>query len=410
LKIIYLFPKIAILLLWLGATIDPVGAFLGIRYVALSAMLLAVIYLLIFGLINNLKLSIQWIFIFVFSGVIPIYGLVLYSFQSGDGEFIDTSYIASGVLMIGSLLYCNKSMCEFGVRAMVLSGRLISISVGILLLSQIYSTEIISNFFLSHSIAFLGYREYYNIRFPYLYMIASPLLILLLAYDYSRLKQDINVKNVVFFTVTALALALTGTRAHILLSLVFIFLFTLFISNRNILNKLFFIFISLFFLILSIDVLEGVIFSFFSSEESNNSTKLSMLRGYEEIFSNPANLIFGQGFNAHEWSLPLVNMINMEVGASKTELTYIEIIRVFGVFVGSCIFLLLFTLLIAVRGMVAEYDWIYLGLLMLLINASINPYLFSTNGILPLGLFVAMASNDAFKNKVLINTRSAYLK
>ena len=52
--------------------------------------------------------------------------------------------------------------------------------------------------------------------------------------------------------------------------------------------------------------------SFFSSSETSNSMKISLLDGYSEIFSRPENLIFGQGFNAHEWSPELRGMIAME--------------------------------------------------------------------------------------------------
>jgi hypothetical protein len=95
-------------------------------------------------------------------------------------------------------------------------------------------------------------------------------------------------------------------------------------------------------------------------------------------------------------------MIAMDIGASKTELTYIEIVRVFGALIGFSVFILLFNLVVSVKKMEQNYEWIFPGLVILLINASINPYLFSTNGILPLGLFAAMVSNGAFqKNKVL---------
>lgn len=389
--------KLAILLLWLGAVIDPVGNFFGIRYIALAVMLLALAFLFLFGKINDRKLTIRWAFVLILGVLLPVYGLVLYSFRGEGGEFIDTSYIASGILMLASLLYVNKSMCEFGVKALVLSGRLISFLVGLLLFSQIYSFDWISHFFLENSIAFLGAREYSGFIFPYIYIVTSPILILLLSYDFSRLREKINLNNFILFIFTTISLALTGTRAHILISFTFIFIYILLTSSRRIFKKILFFLILILLAIFVFNSIADIIGSFFSINDESNSLKLSMLKGYWEIFSNPINLIFGQGFNAHEWSLPLENMIAMDIGASKTELTYIEIIRVFGVLIGCSVFILLFNLVVSVRGMKQDYEWVYPGLVILLINASINPYLFSTNGILPLGLFAAMVSNGAFQ-------------
>ena len=46
-----------------------------------------------------------------------------------------------------------------------------------------------------------------------------------------------------------------------------------------------------------------------------------------------------------------------------------------------------------------ELKWIYPGLAIFLTNAAINPYLFSVNGILPLGLISAIIYHSTILNK-----------
>lgn len=388
--------KIAIILFWVAAVIDPVGELLGIRYVALAVMLLVVLYLFLLRKIDCYKLSIQWGMVIVFAGILPIYGLLIYAVRSGGGEFIDTSYMAAGVLAIGSLLYFNKSMCDFGVKAMVLSTRVIVLMVGVLLVAQIYSIDVVVNFFIGNKIAFVGIREYSGVEFPYLYLLASPMLIMLMAYDFAALRRNFSAINFFLFALTSIALALTGTRAHLLMAVTFALLYLILIADQRRLLKMLIFIVSFVPFIFVFDVLESLLASFFSPVENSNSIKLSMLTGYSEIFSNPLMLIFGQGFNAHEWSSSLLGMIATDIGASKTELTYLEIIRVFGIVVGLFFLMFLCITVYATRNLSLNYEWVRPGLMLLLVNASINPYLFSTNGILPLGLVVAIISNNAF--------------
>ena len=142
-------------------------------------------------------------------------------------------------------------------------------------------------------------------------------------------------------------------------------------------------------LLVSDETIFNLLGEFFSTNESSNKVKISLLSGYYEIFSNPITFLFGQGYNAHEWSSTLRTMIVMEDKASKTELTYIEIIRVYGIFFSMIFIAMLLVVLHKLRGLSSSYYWLYFSFLLFLINSAINPYLFSTNGMLPLGLALA---------------------
>ena len=111
------------------------------------------------------------------------------------------------------------------------------------------------------------------------------------------------------------------------------------------------------------------------------------------IFSQNQNLLIGQGFNAQEWSAPLKSMLTQTAGATKTELTYVEVIRVFGVFIGIIFLFSLVMIAKNLKNIPQKYnlEFLYPGFVIYLINCSINPYLISSIGALPLGLFLALA-------------------
>ena len=84
--------------------------------------------------------------------------------------------------------------------------------------------------------------------------------------------------------------------------------------------------------------------AFLDPSEASNSTKLAMLQEYAGILSNPVDLIFGRGLGAYEyWEGRGYKFV--------TELTYLELVRNFGL-LGAVVMLglLLFPNLARLRG------------------------------------------------------------
>lgn len=403
--------KLTIFSMWLGAVIDPIGHMFGIRYFGLVGLFVSLIWLLCLGQHNFLEKSYRGFFILFLSASLPLYGLILYAFREGRGEFIDTSYLASGVLLLTALLYNSRAMCDFGVTSFVYSTRLMSfIIISIPLFQEINLFDWVS-FFTERQVALVSTREYSGVTMPYIYFLASPLLIFLIAYDFFKLQQVLSVKNFLMFTITSFSFALTGTRAHILIAVFFIpiYLF-LTISSRAIIKSALLLALTI-IIVFAVPNFRDLIGEFFSSTEASNSLKLNLLEGYAKIFSNPLIIIFGQGFNAHEWSPTLRDMIAIELGASKTELTYLELVRVFG-FINASIFLFIIILLLrSVKNVGYNFNWVYPGLIIFLINSGFNPYLFSVNGMLPLGLITAISyhygrSGNGFPEVIKVATNN----
>ena len=323
--------------------------------------------------------------------IAPIYGLSLFILRGGwDGNFIDTSYIASAILIVTAVIYLNKSFVDYGIKSMILALQLLSLTIIIIQLNSLLSLDDSwLSFFTERSIALISFRDYGGFVLPYIYFLASPLLIFLVGYHVNNFLSKKTAINFMSTFFAILALVLSGTRSHLLIALISL-PFTYFLLKVK--NKLetfivFLIFSILGFLFFNIEIIQSML----SSEEASNSLKLSMLTNYSFIFDDLISLFFGQGYNAHEWSLPLSEMINVD-GASKTELTYIEYIRVYGLIMSIPFFFILFYPIRRLMLLHRKYIWLYPSYILYLVNAALNPYMFSTNGMLSLGLIISVIS------------------
>jgi hypothetical protein len=381
--------KASILFLWIGAVFDPVGQFFNIRYVAVLLAALSILQIVILsgGILSRNGLTMRSFMILFFGFITPFYGLFIYFLRAGGGDFIDTSYIAAGFLMCTSILYKNQEYCLFGIRSLVITVRILA-----LLIISIFTSQLISSsgwywIFVDGGGAYIGQRSYADVNFPYIYFVASPLLIFLVAYEFNKSMGKVVGLNVVNLFISIFALFLSGTRFNMLISILFsLFFFMIKFGPKRILSIYILIVLVFFHEMIAFGV-KDLFGEIFSVSEFSNSQKLSYFKEYSKIFSNPVNLIFGQGYNAHVWSPELREMLPLDFPASKTELTYLEFFRVYGVLFGVVFLLVLFVLLKRLSFLEPEMRWMYYGLAIFLVSASLNPYIFSVNGMLPLALF-----------------------
>ena len=240
------------------------------------------------------------------------------------------------------------------------------------------------SFFLEKQILIFGERGYGGTTFNLIYFISSPLLLFLVAYDSYSLNNRASIFKLFMLLLTISALFLSGTRALMVFAISSFFFVSFWLGSLTI--KMFYIAAVFLTAALILYFYPDVVFSMFS--EANSASKLSYFNGYWEILNNLKYFFFGQGFNAHTWSAEFLRMLS-SVGNQgiKTELTYIELMRVYGVPMGSIVIILLFSLPFKRNGP-REYQWLKPGLFMYLILAATNPYLFSSNGALALGIYL----------------------
>ena len=121
--------------------------------------------------------------------------------------------------------------------------------------------------------------------------------------------------------------------------------------------------------------------------EASNSTKLTSLGDYLTGFSDLTSLLFGKGLGAYQhWTGRGYYYI--------TELTYLEIIRNFGLLLGGVMILLLLYPIVYAFMLRRSYNekHIIIGYALYLLMCASNPNLFSSMGMLILSVIIANIS------------------
>jgi hypothetical protein len=390
---------LGIYLLWFAAVFDPVGNLGRLRYLSLGYAVLCIAVFLTLRPVPGTDKTLRNLVVACMTLLMPIYGLVLYSVRGGSTDFDDTSYIAAGILLLTVSLYKNADLCRIGVRAMVFALRLLTLVIVYIYLTVVlgYNYEWV-RFFTEGNAALISTREYGGTVLPYIYFLASPMLIYLIGHDIHAFSRQRTRYRLGVCALTLFAFGLSGTRAHIILAFAYVPVYLFFMASPQ--RKLL---IGAGVLVVATAMLAmkpGIVGEFFSTQEASNELKLRLLDMYEDVFANPATLLFGQGYNAHEWYGPLREKFAEIPGASKTELTYLELVRVYGLLITTTFIGLMITLTVQLSKVRDEYLWTLPAFVIFMFNAAFNPYLFSTNGILPLALLLAIVSLDVhFENR-----------
>jgi hypothetical protein len=387
---------------YLASVFDPSGLIYNFRGIAVFLMFFFVIFqLFIFS--GKLTFNSKYLFFLaIFSIFLPIYGLAIAAIRGGlDGTFIDTSYIASGIYLSLSVAICFRNNVVIASYILISILRVLSFLIIFVFFAR--ALNLFPDFvyvFVILDLAFIGDRMYGGMTFPYIYFITSPMLVFLLSHDAWYFFEKKSLMNLFFFLFSFSALFLSGTRASMAASLItpLLIFFWRKVGKLSIPLTFFFFIISL--LILSI-LGESIISDMINLQVGGNKTKLSYISHYFNIFSDPWTLLFGQGYNAHAWSSSVNYLVSG--GASKSELTYLELVRVFGLPVAFLAIFLLFYLPFSGQRVGPHFVWVKPAFLVYLVMSSLNPYLFSINGMSLLGFTLAVLFYK-------VDIRSHYIK
>lgn len=216
------------------------------------------------------------------------------------------------------------------------------------------------------------------------YYVTSAMLVVSIAYYFDRVMSasgKTKLAYLILLGINIVGMLLAGTRNNIFASILLPCALWLLYAKRVVLSAL----CSLLVLGLAALSFASQLRAFFDTGEKANSVKLALLHDYMDLFGNTTTLLFGQGLGAyHYWKATGVSFY-------ITELTYLELIRSFGIFGAAAMMaLLLFPVWHAFATpssrRVRALTMAYLFYLLMCIS---NPLLFSSAGILILATLLA---------------------
>ena len=156
---------------WLAAFFDPIGNVFALRYIAMALFILNLVLIPVFVNVRFFDLSWRGSFILVLSIIMPIYGFLLFLLCTQGWEFIDTSYLAAGFLILYSMLYYSFEITEFALKCMIWVLRTLVLTIFVSAYLQFQNDYEIISFFTEKNVAIIGFREYGSVQFPYIYFL-----------------------------------------------------------------------------------------------------------------------------------------------------------------------------------------------------------------------------------------------
>ena len=391
------FLRIFLYLFLFACVFDPADRLLGLKvYLFLLCWLIVVLELLSHP--NRWRLHVGlaiYILVFMF---IPSVSIAWYWIVDGSDPF-EGFQLLKGYLLIGlSALLFLRNIDLVPKLSMVLTCLAMAVyATGILLLTEPALFPALYLFGGSTGMFVLDNREYGSeLTLMQIYFVTSPMLVIAIAYYFHMMRSAVGSVNRAWYAmlvaVNVTAMMLAGTRANIfiatLLPMVLVFMY----SKHKVLNATLCGLVLISLISVFIDEIRVVL----DPREFSNNIKLALLRDYGQIFADPVNLLFGQGLGAYEyWTAKGVSFY-------ISELTYLELVRNFGIFGALAMALLLvFPLAYAFvirpsyhqRHIVIAYGFY-------LVMCAANPNLFSSMGILILAVVLANVFQDDSRQRL----------
>ena len=320
--------------------------------------------------------------------LVPTLSIAWYWLVDGSEPF-EGFQLLKGYLLItlAALLFLHKTnlLPLLASVLTILAIAVIAVFVAVVIWPDLYSA--IYLFGGTTGIVFLDKRDYGSgLILTQIYFVTSPMLAVSIAYYFNEWKRAVThsarLRFGILVLVNAAGMLLAGTRNNIAVSVLLPIALFLLYSRNKVVNGL---------LCAGALVVLALVFSadlqvLLDPLEYSNSVKLALLEDYGVLFADPIRFLFGQGLGAYySWAA--------RGGAYfyVSELTYLELVRNFGVFGALTIFVLLcFPLVYAfVINRSFQDKHIVVGYAFYLLMCASNPNLFSSMGILILSVVLA---------------------
>ncbi len=317
--------------------------------------------------------------------LIPLLSITYYFITDGSEPF-------EGFLLLKSYLFLSFTILLFITRVDVLK----YLSVALTLLA--FSVLALSIFVLIYPEGFLQiyhFGEKYGIysidkgrdygsgqTFFQMYFVTSSMLVVSIAYYFDKWRSLKSKRWIylILIVMNVCAMIVAGTRNNMIMAIALpIGLVVLYSKRKVMISALVTVFVGL-----SVIVLRKELLAIFDPNEQSNHTKLTTLYDYFRIFSDYKTLLFGRGLGAYDyWTNRGLNFV--------TELTYFEVIRNFGLFMGGVMLILMLYPIIYAFILRRSYQGksIILAYAAYLVMSITNPLFFSSMGMLILAIIIA---------------------
>lgn len=238
--------------------------------------------------------------------------------------------------------------------------------------------------------------EYMGITFPMFYWGSLPSMTIVLGYYLYKVFSEYKFKYLIFTILVAIPFLISGSRVPILIPFACLY-FVMSFSIKNCNNK----FVRYSFYILPIIIGMFIIYISYmlasDLTQTSNAAKYGHVDSYLDLFaSHPEYIFWGQGVGSKFYTVGFGRMTDI------TELTYFEILRVYGLFGIPLMCVIIYPIYKLWKhrkyGLVYSMIWSYI---VFLVSAGTNPKLLNTAGMIVVVVMYSFLYN--YKNLLKIN-------
>ena len=376
------FLNISMILLFVDVMLDPTNLMFHVKYV-LFGLVLVVWFL---GNYNKKLIFTkpQWFILLFIAFFMPFYELsiglmnsMVHNVPVGRVVYFNSFFFFIIILVTVREKMKLTSIFNYSSLTIVL------MTLGLYLV-LIFNTSLFGDmyryFVTDKQVVVYALREYGKTTLLMIFYKTSPLLVFPLSYYLYQLliirqKKHLFL-NIFLLMLVSLTLYFSGTRAN-MLSLILIILFYIgFYLYRK--SKAWFLWAVVFVGLVALFLLPSAVTTFLNRQETSNAIKFGYLSSYSGFFDHHLlSLLFGQGIGGMFYASSLHRFI------SVSELTYLELVRIWGIPI-TLVFVVVLVLPLVAEIKAKKISHLFIAYLAYLFISGTNPLLLSSTGMLVL--------------------------
>lgn len=320
------------------------------------------------------------LYLFCFSILIPLVGLLVYILRGGGMEgYEGFKYLKSYLFLSLCVPLAIKRIDLMRPLSSLLTGlSLVTISVAFLASYDDGLRKELALFGGATNTFTITTRTYANLSYDCIYFYGSPLIVMAVVYFSYRSLHSFGWArrwSVFLLVLNICGLVVSGTRNNLVVAIFAPLLVLAWYRPRK--SRVVILAISVF--IVAVGLASGVIQAMLSSDDYGNAVKLGHLHDYSVLFSDWKTLLFGQGLGASFFSTAFGTQ------ATLTEVSYLEIFRNYGLLFAPFLYALIFyPLRVLLDRRSRSVHYLFLGYACYLFICISDPLLLSSTGMLVL--------------------------